>query len=434
MSATRAMIWSALRALASASRVATSPPRAFRDSLHLRALRRDPVDGRGARAVHDHSDLLRGGAERGGDALADVGNAFAEALGDVLEIGGDLLVRVVHGGAQATAVGDDRLALIGHLGDQRANAAFVVGIGAFERRDLGTHERLQFGGASQRPLDAVAHRGDFPADRLGQRDDLLARDRFRLREPQRNLRDRARRDAQLLQPARQSGETEQENCRSERGQGEQYRLRLDNVPARRREVRSARGVAQYRVGHAQRQPEGGGDGGRHERRLVRTAQLQGLNDRADRRPIVIGRRRPRAESRFDILGLRRQRRRQATSERRLASFLRRGRFQRRGESGRGGRQGFGGGGLSIGRGGSGLRSFGVIIADRQVQSVFDSRHRRGNRVMSRLFLRHCVRLVRSVAIAHGPSRCAPYTPAACGLASRRAGTLTNPSLQAAKRD
>ncbi len=164
----------------------------------LRALRRDPVDGRRAGAVHGDGDLLRGGAERCRDARADIGYAFAEALGDAFEIGGDAPVRVVHGGAHLAAVGDDRLALVGHLGDQRAHAALIVGIGALERRDLRAHERLQLGGARQRPLDAVAHQGDFAADRLRQRGDLLARHRLRLRQSQRGLSDRAGCGAQFL--------------------------------------------------------------------------------------------------------------------------------------------------------------------------------------------------------------------------------------------
>ena len=238
MSATRAMISSALRALASASRVATSAPTAFRDSLHLRALRRDPVDGRGARAVHRRwrspPRRRRARWRRARRRWKCVRRGARRCSRDRWRSPD---ARRPIDGAHAAAVGDDRLALVGHFGDQRANAAFVVGIGALERRDLGTHERLQFGGASQRPLDAVAHRGDFPADRLGQRGDLLARHRFRLREPQRDLGDRARRDAQFLQPARQGGEAEEEDRRSERGQGEQYRLRPDTVIARRRQIR-----------------------------------------------------------------------------------------------------------------------------------------------------------------------------------------------------
>ena len=262
----------------------------------------------------------------GGDALADVGNAFAEALGDIFEIGGDPLMRIAYDGAHAAAVGDDGLALVGHFGDQRANAAFVVGIGALERRDLGTDEGLQLGGAGQRPLDAVAHRGDFPADRLRQRGDLLARHGFGLRQPQRDLSDRARRDAQFLQPARQGGEAEEEDHRSERRQDEQDRLRPQYIIARRREIHSRRGIARNRVGHAEPQPDDRGDGGRHERRPARTARLQRLNDRADRGTIVIGRRSLRAESRFGLLGLRRL---AANEQRRLGGLSRRKRLRRR---------------------------------------------------------------------------------------------------------
>ena len=43
---------------------------------------------------------------------------------------------------------------------QRADAHFVVGIGALERGDFVGDQRFQFAGARDRPLDPVAH--DFP--------------------------------------------------------------------------------------------------------------------------------------------------------------------------------------------------------------------------------------------------------------------------------
>ncbi len=315
-----------------------------------------------------------------------------------------------------------RFALIGHLGDQRANAAFAVGIGALERGDLGADQGLQLGGAGQCPLDAVAHRGDFPAYRLGKRGDLLARCGFGLRQPQRDPGDRTRRDAQFLHPARQRGEAEKKDRRSERRQGEQDRFRPEQSVARGRQVHFRRGQAQNHVDRAERQPNERRDGGRHERRPARTARLQGLNDRADRGPIVVGGRRPGAENAFALPALRRL---AMGDRRRLAGVLRRqrvrGRGQRRRDGGRGpaevGVGGGGGGGGGAGIGGRGRSRADRALVGGQAQSLLDSRHRRGDRVMGRLFLRHCVRLVRSVATGHGRSQ-APLarTPL---LASRR---------------
>ena len=82
---------------------------------------------------------------------------------------------------------DDRFPLIGHLGDERADLALVVGIGALERGNFGLDPGFEFGGARQRPFDAVAHRGEFAADRLRQGRDVLAGDRLRLDQAHRDF-------------------------------------------------------------------------------------------------------------------------------------------------------------------------------------------------------------------------------------------------------
>ena len=70
---------------------------------------------------------------------------------------------------------------------RRADAHFVVVVGVLERGDLVGDQRLELGGARQRALDAVAHGGDFAADRLADGDDGFARHRLRLGEPHGDL-------------------------------------------------------------------------------------------------------------------------------------------------------------------------------------------------------------------------------------------------------
>ena len=154
--------------------------------------------------------------ERGGEPLSGLVQSLAQTVSGGIEVPGDAAVRVGDRVAHARTAGDDRFALIGHFGDERANLAFVVGIGALERRDFGLHPGLEFGGARQRALDAVAHRGELAANRLRQGGDMFARHRFRLRQTNRDLRNRARRLAQFAHAARKRGEGEHEEDRAQR--------------------------------------------------------------------------------------------------------------------------------------------------------------------------------------------------------------------------
>ena len=253
-----AMMSSALRPLASASRAATSAPTAVRDSCicaPCAAIRSTVAEPARSIAWRYPRRRRRSRWRRARRRWKCVRRGARRSFRDRAAMP---LVRVVDHRAHAAAVGDDGLALVGHFGDQRANAAFVVGIGALERRDFGTHQRLELGGARQRALDAVAHRGDFAADRLGERGDMLARHRFGLGEPQRDLGDRARRDAQFLQAARQGGKAEEQDRRSERRQARAAPFPAGSGHSRAPSsaVRSGRAEVRNRVGHAQRQPDG----------------------------------------------------------------------------------------------------------------------------------------------------------------------------------
>ena len=108
---------------------------------------------------------------------------------------------------------DQRLALIGELAEQVADAHFVVVVGALERGDFVVHQRFQLGGAGKRALDAVAHGGDFAADGLADGDDLLARGGFRLRQPHRHLGHGLGDQTQVLRAAEHVGDRVEDNHR-----------------------------------------------------------------------------------------------------------------------------------------------------------------------------------------------------------------------------
>ena len=190
----------------------------------LRPLRDDALDRGRACAVHGHRDVVGRRAQGGGEPLPGLVQSLAQTVSGCIEVPGDAAVRIGDRVAHARTAGDDRFALIGHLGDERANSTFIVGVGALERRDLGLDTGFELSGARQRALDAVAHRRELAADRLRQGDDMFARGRLRLRKANGDLRNRARRLAQFPHPARKRGEGEDEKDRPQRREKEQRRL------------------------------------------------------------------------------------------------------------------------------------------------------------------------------------------------------------------
>ena len=68
--------------------------------------------------------------------LAGFGEAVAQNRAGGIKVLGDAVVSVRDCVADPAAAGHDRLPLIGHFGDQQANLALVVGIGALEGRNL----------------------------------------------------------------------------------------------------------------------------------------------------------------------------------------------------------------------------------------------------------------------------------------------------------
>ncbi len=338
----------------------------------------DPLDGRRTGAIHRDRDAFRRGAKRGGETLPGVIELARQALAGGIEVARNAAVGVGDRVAHARAARHDRLALVGHLGDQRTDLALVVRVGALERRHLGLDPGLEFGGARQRPLDPVAHRRQFAADRLRQRRDLIAGDRLGLDQPDCDLRDRPRRLAQFAHPAGERGESEDEEDGAERRQQEEGGLgaESDILEARGGDRRPEPAVG---VKTADRDPDDRGEDRNDEWRPARLGRIQGVEDQADRFAVVVGGggrgdRRPR----LGVGGLRgagpEQRRRLGGGRGRLED--RGGGLRLRGVGGLNARRGL--------RGGLGVSS--VVV--RQVEGALDRRHRRRNRVRRRVLFCH----------------------------------------------
>ena len=103
--------------------------------------------------------------------------------------------------------------------EQIADADFVVVIGALERGDFVVDEGFEFGGARQRALDAVAHRRDFAADGLSDRDDLFARRGFRLRQTHGDFGHGLGDEAHVLRAANMCASAKEDGDRHDDGRG-----------------------------------------------------------------------------------------------------------------------------------------------------------------------------------------------------------------------
>ncbi len=157
-------------------------------------------------------DGAAAGIERAGDALARAGDRRDDALGRAVEFGGQVLVAAGDGAAHPVGVGDDRLALGDQFVDQRADADLVVGIGPLQGRDLAAHQRLEFTGPRQRPLDAVADGGHLAAHRLRHGQHGVGREGLGLGQTDGDLADRAGDEAHLVGAHRQHrGDEEQDD-------------------------------------------------------------------------------------------------------------------------------------------------------------------------------------------------------------------------------
>ena len=230
-------------------------------------------------------DVLALFGQRAGDALGD----FADLVGDQIADRGDVVrqIEVDAGDGVAHVLGltDQGLALVGEPVEKIADAHFVVVVGALDRGDFVVHQRFQLGRARQRALDSVAHGGDFAADGLSDRDDLLARGILRLGQPHRHLGDGLGDQAQVLRAAEHMGEHVEEDHRHDDAAGEPDHGG-DAEPRGREQGLQLTGV-KIRGGEAAGGPDKGAGAGEdvgHARRAV----VQGLQYLPELGTVVIG--------------------------------------------------------------------------------------------------------------------------------------------------
>ena len=154
--------------------------------------------------------------QRAGDALCDLVDARCDRVRDQRDVVAQIDLHAGDGAAHLLGLADQIVALMRDVLQQRADAHFVVGIGAFQRRDFVGDQRFQFARARDRALDAVAHRRDLAADGLADRHHGVACGGFGIGEAHRDLRHRLRDHAQFLAaPGEAREEIEQQHRREE---------------------------------------------------------------------------------------------------------------------------------------------------------------------------------------------------------------------------
>ena len=238
-----------------------------------------------AHLTQRQGDVLALLGERMGDALRGLVDLLADQIADGGQILRQVDVDVVDGRAHLLGLPDQRVALVGEILQQAADADFVVAIGALERCDFVLHQGFQLAGARQRPLDAVAHGRDLAADRLADGDDGIPRHALGLGEPHGDLRHRLRDQAQFLgAPGHMRDAEEEDDGQQRRG------AKADHGGGRRMagaERRVEVGEIRPRQGEAADNPGGGEHGGDEIRGPGRTV-LQRAQDAADRLLVVVG--------------------------------------------------------------------------------------------------------------------------------------------------
>ena len=154
-----------------------------------------------------------------GRDCADTG--FRDVVGDPraggVEVACDGFVRARNGAPHAVGIDQDGLAFVGEFIDHGPDATLVLGIGPLEVGDFGAHERLQLTGTRMSALDPITHRGNFPADGMGQTHDLFGRKRFRFGQTHGDLGHRAGREPHFLRAPHQGRKDEEQHDGARRG-------------------------------------------------------------------------------------------------------------------------------------------------------------------------------------------------------------------------
>ncbi len=223
--------------------------------------------------------------QRAGDALGDFVDARGDGVGDQRDVVAQVDLHAGNGAAHLLGLADQVVALMGDVLQQRADAHFVVGIGALERCDFVGNQRFEFAGARDRALDAVAHGGDFAADRLSDGDHGIAGRALRLGEADRDLRHRLRDHAHFLAAPGEAGEEVEQQHRRKEQRGKAAEHQHAAALADRGLQRADEAGGEQR---AAGEPDAGENGGERIDAAGRAALLQRLQQLTDGLAVVIG--------------------------------------------------------------------------------------------------------------------------------------------------
>ena len=220
--------------------------------------------------------------ERFRNALARLAEQVGELAGGGFQLDRHRILRVRQRRRNAVAIADDGFAFGGQFIEQHADAPLVFAIGALQRGNFAADDGFKFAGARQGPLDAVAHRRDFPADGLAQGHHLFRGDGFGFGEANRDFRHGAGGMAHFLGAARHRTHGDEEDDRPDQ--------REDRRGGAGAEQRAGKGRAmrEHDIADPQARPGGRSDDGRRHAGGIGPG-LQALQDLADRGAVVVGR-------------------------------------------------------------------------------------------------------------------------------------------------
>ncbi len=262
----------------------------------------DLFDGLGAGALKVGADFLGGGAERAGDALAGVGDLRIGVHADGVEALAQRAVGRQQRSVQLPALRHQGAALVAQFGDERAHPAVIFGEGVFDRGDFAADKLFEFGGPRQRGFDAVAHRPDLVADGLTERAKIFGGAGVGLGQPRRNLRYRGGGLAKFADAPRQRRQAKKQDGGPKRAERQKHELRRDVGLAHREPLHVAASDVDVEIGGAQADPQQRSERRQQHRRAADRPHLQGLHERSDGRPVVVGRRARRTQRRGSGLG------------------------------------------------------------------------------------------------------------------------------------
>ena len=224
--------------------------------------------------------------QRAGDAFRDFIDARSDGIRDQRDVVAQIDLHAGDGAANLLGLSDQVVALMGDVLQQRTDSHLVVAVGTLQRGDFVGHQGFEFAGTRDRPFDAVAHGGDFAADRLADGDHGIGGGTLGLRKADRDLRHRLRDQAQFLAAPGQAGEEiDQQHRRNEqRGQAGQHQgaagALADRVLQRGQEADGQKDGADN--------PDAGKQGGKRVDVAGRAAFLDRLQDLADGFAVIIG--------------------------------------------------------------------------------------------------------------------------------------------------